>query len=403
MSVVNLKGGFNVSMRVTQNSSNEVTCMLKKPFLKKASNWSLQITDFHTNKTPQINLELKEQLRIVPLGAGVMNLPQNAPYYAETDYIFTPVNCYTVCEWVTQLQEFFRRFSYRFWHVGINGVMGMTPAQTARVKTAARRADTAINISKHNFVNDPTALMQPTFIDVGFAAVEADGTKRYPTICSAAVTNDLRVTIILQPVFLANFYIRVSAGTHRRLQFPGIDLFFLQAGAVANPVNDVITPAALFNPDGTMIAQVAARGVPTAGKEVHTGNSIQELDERVSLDLESVFPASRKISVQQGEEVHEYILARFDLNNFKTFEATTRQDESRMSDGVEITESFQAGLENLTRFNPDYEANYLLPGSIQQVTLRLWTRYMEAGVIRRVATDMNDGYFHARLLFAKKV
>ena len=60
MSIANHKGGFSTTLRVTQNNKNETLCMLDKPFLKKAENWSLQVTDFFINKVQALNLELEE-------------------------------------------------------------------------------------------------------------------------------------------------------------------------------------------------------------------------------------------------------------------------------------------------------------------------------------------------------
>ena len=106
MSLANIKGGFSKTLKITQNNSNEAICMLKEPFLKSAENWSIQVTDFFINKTPLINPEIgQEQLRFHPYFAFDMST-----IYREQDYIFKPVNCYTVCEYFIQLQDFFKRF-----------------------------------------------------------------------------------------------------------------------------------------------------------------------------------------------------------------------------------------------------------------------------------------------------
>ena len=129
---------------------------------------------------------------------------------------------------------------------------------------------------------------------------------------------------------------------------------------------------------------------------------MRELDDRLSLDLVSTFPASRKINILDGVEQHDYILARFDLSDYKEFRSVTTQDPDTMSSSVEITETYEAGLENMTRGNPDYESNLLLNGSLQQIHLMLFTRYLENGVIKRVKAEMNDGFWHCRILFSKK-
>ena len=105
MSLANTKGGFNVTLRVTQTSSNESLCVLQKPLLKKAQNWSLQVTDLFINKTPPLNRELGEQFRIVPFDGDF------SAGYRQEDYVFFPQNCYTIMEYVVQLQDFFNKFS----------------------------------------------------------------------------------------------------------------------------------------------------------------------------------------------------------------------------------------------------------------------------------------------------
>ena len=103
MSIANQKGGFNVTLRVTQNSSSESLCVLQKPLLKKAENWSLQVTDLFVNSTPPLNRQMGEQFRIRAFDAGGLSAG-----YRPDDYIFTPKRCYTIMQYVFQLQEFFK-------------------------------------------------------------------------------------------------------------------------------------------------------------------------------------------------------------------------------------------------------------------------------------------------------
>ena len=121
-----------------------------------------------------------------------------------------------------------------------------------------------------------------------------------------------------------------SSGTPtQKVEFAGDNLFFLQAANLPNPVNDRVTgdDASLFLANGNFIPEVAARVLPTSSKIFMSGYSVQALDERLSLDVECVFPASRKISILNGAETHEYLLVRFDLSNFKSFSSTVRQND----------------------------------------------------------------------------
>ena len=391
MSLVNLKGGFHVSLRVEQSGSSEVTCMLKNVFLKDAQKWSMQLTDFFVNKASPIQRDLTNQLEIHSLNAGNMDT-----HYSREDYIFEAHSCFTVCEYVKQLQEFFNRFSFRFWRVGVANMLPgtLTAAQAAHMLPSQINgvdytlANTPVNYTKRNVVNN---------IDEGWGAVD-NGVARYPPICSVSLTNEMKLEFLFTRQFLAQFYVSISDSLKNLLEFPSNQLFYIQAAALPNPLNDIVSPAAL-----PAQAIIDARAVPTVSKMFQTGYSISQLDTRLSMDISSVFPASRKLSVINGSEKHEYLLARFDLTNDQFFESTSRQDEDGMLTGTEVSETFSSGLENLTRGNMDYEANYMLPGQIQQITLHLWTRYMEDGEIQYYPAKLDDGFFHTRMLFSKKV
>ena len=132
--------------------------------------------------------------------------------------------------------------------------------------------------------------------------------------------------------------------------------------------------------------------------------SLRDLDERLSQDISCTFPMSRKISVVNGVENHEYLLARFDLSTYKQFFAKTFQSDELMTKAVAIEETFQAGIENLTRHYPDYESNLLLTGQIQSIHLQVYTRYMDKGrKITRIPSNLDDGFFQVKLLFSKKI
>lgn len=384
MSLANQKGGFNVTMRVTQNSSNESLCILQKPILKKAENWSLQVTDLFLNKTPPLNRQLGEQFRIVPLVGNF-----NAGFRLD-DYVFIPKNCFTIMEYVVQMQDFFNKFSFLFWRYGHPNLIGTPADQQDEFITAENRATTVVNYTKWNY-----------------AVFDADGemvNEGYGNeirICVCTLNTKMGVDIMLSGQFLSDFFIDCQEHFSSRLGFPS----FIFA------VDDIHPPDELFQalavPAGEtyppFIPEVAGRGEQLNERVFESEYTVRELDDRLSIDLVSTFPASRKIHVLDGIEEHEYILARFDMSNLKDFENHTFSDDDIMSTKIKITETYEAGIENLTRGNADYASNLLLPGSLQQVHLMLFTRYLEHGKIIRVKTDVEDGFWHARILFSKKV
>lgn len=404
MSIANHKGGFSTTLRVTQNNKNETLCMLDKPFLKKAENWSLQVTDFFINKVQALNLELGEQLRIVPyypLGfhAG----------WKESDYKFTPKNCYTVLEYAIQLQDFFRRFSFLFWKFGVNVTpQGVTIAEgltvLQKVNLVVDNFDNfPINYVKKNIVPDDMNIP----IDEGYGVLESD------SICKCFLDNQMKINIKLFPIFLANFFIDCTGTFERRLDMHPYIYAIAGQNAVIRSGRDPETP--LFDEASNIQANgylqfhagvlfaVANFQLLADTYDFPSKFTIREIDDRLSLDVICTFPASRKLFVLDGKEDHEYLLARFDLSSYKEFEAVSIQDDERMLQSNKITESFMAGIHNLTLNNPDYESNLLLPGAIHQIHLMLYTRYLQDNKIVSVKTDLTDGFWHVRMLFSKKI
>ena len=383
MSIANTKGGFNVTLRVTQNSSNESLCILQKPLLKKAENWSLQVTDLFMNKTPPLNRELGEQFRIVPFTGNF------TAGYRLADYVFTPTNCFTIMEYVVQLQDFFNKFSFLFWRYGHPNLVGTPEDQQELFIPAVDVGSTVVHYTKYNYATTDDA---GVLFNEGYSGEEQ--------ICSCSLNSKMGLDIWLSSQFLADFFIDCKPHFSNRLGFPR----YIFA------VDDIYPPEALFQegpiaPGQTyppFIPEVAGRGIPFE-YEWESTYTVRELDDRVSIDLVSTFPASRKIHVLDRVEEHEFILARFDMSNLKDFENYSFSDGDIMSTKTKITETYEAGIENLTRGNADYSSNLLLPGSLQQVHLMLYTRYLENGKIETIKTDMEDGFWHARILFSKKV
>ena len=382
MSSANTKGGFNVTLRVTQNSSSESLCVLQKPLLKKAENWSLQVTDLFINKTPPLNRQLGEQFRIVPYTGAF------SAAYRLSDYAFFPQNCFTIMEYVVQLQDFFRRFSFLFSKYGHPNLVG--PGVPADFIAIADIATTIVQYTRENYA---VLGEDGYFFDEGYSDV--------PPICSCSLNTKMGIDIMLTGNFLADFFIDCQDHFSSRLGMPSF-IFAVDDLLPEDGVSLFLPGVAPQGGYAPFIFEVAARGVP----EKHTWFSdytVRELDDRISIDLVSTFPASRKIHVLDGKEEHEFILARFELSNLKDFKNHTFSDDDNMSTKTRITETYEAGIENLTRGNADYSSNLLLPGSLQQVHLMLFTRYLEHGKIKRVKTDMEDGFWHARILFSKKI
>ena len=396
MANANEKGAFHVTLQVEKNGSSESLCVLQKPLLKKTGNWALMVTDLFLNKTPALNRQMGEQFRIVPFKHNAMGAG-----FRPEDYIFTPIESFTIMEYTVQLQRFFHKFSFLFMKYGITGMEmneELLPLDERNFVAAEDIATKPIHYTKENYVQTGQYL-------------ENEGYSELDTICSCQLDGNLRVRIRLEPLFLANFFIDCQDHFCKRLGFP--PHLFVAGPIVGTKLVSLFDYLTLLNPNGypdfiPEVAQFQASddvpgNYPDTFQVFESEFSIRELDDRVSLDLVSTFPASRKINVLDGTEQQEYVLARFHLSNLKEFESTTVQDSDEMSLQTTISETYDAGIENLTRGNSGFASNLLLPGTLQQIHLMLYTRYLEHGEIKRDKTDLEDGFWHARILFSKKI
>ena len=134
-----------------------------------------------------------------------------------------------------------------------------------------------------------------------------------------------------------------------------------------------------------------------------SSNALHSLDERLSVDVQITLPISNKIFSKDGGEEHEFIVARFPLNDYNKFETTLESTPEAVTDNVIVREDVNVGLEDLTRKSPSSSAIHLLPGTIQQINVQLQTRYYSDGKVVSSPTKMEHGFWTIKLLFGKKV
>jgi hypothetical protein len=154
---------------------------------------------------------------------------------------------------------------------------------------------------------------------------------------------------------------------------------------------------------GNIQAGAVTRIESTQVLKILSTNAVNNVDTRLSLDVVATFPNSAKITVVSGKETREYVLGRFILNDYKRFETVTSFDDDGLTGVTKIREHTVVGLEDLTRGDPDVSSNFLLPGSIQLIKLRLETRFYEDSQIVTKPTLLDGGFWTIKLLFSKKV
>jgi len=237
---------------------------------------------------------------------------------------------------------------------------------------------TPINYLEHDFLGGG-----PLAADVGYSSFDEKPLR-------AALTGGLKLEFLASIEFCEFFYITV----HPRIQtLLGFTPNLFSVNIFNFPVNIVYDDLTQPVPVGLNILP------PLQAARFPSVTTIKQLDERSSLDLWVSFPISNRIEVLDGIESHEHLLGRFDLTDVQEFAGTTFREGKR-----KLSEKFQSGMENLTRNNPDYEANHLLPGQIQFVNVKIRTRYFDRTTkkFKNYDSDFEDAMWHLRLLFCKK-
>ena len=293
-----------------------------------------------------------------------------------------------------KLQEFSHRFGYLFYRLSLpaGDLVGANPTALPE----GQKVTAPLNFFKH--FQTPDAGQVHGTANVGWSQ-----SPNQANLCSVSVNSDNKLEFVLTRLFLANFYIQVSDNMQEMLGLsPEIFSFYDGADTFSNTQEEDNSP---FNPGGSLFINEVENREITVGASIKQVSrfSVNDLDSRLSLDVVCTFPNSNKITAFNGKEEHEYVLARFILNDYKSFKTTTFSDNDGLLGTRSVSENMTIGLENLTRGNPNVESNFLLPGSIQLFKLALSTRYFEGGKIVTKPTDLDDGFWSLKLLFSKKV
>jgi len=389
MTTANVKGGFAKSILITRNHDRESTTMLKTEFLKDTGKYVVQVQNFFTSAASRINTHSGVLFAIRRFGDGGQGTPAFPNHYRRSDYEFSGT-FHSVTDFVFRLQQFFHRFGYMFYRLSLpaGALVGANPTALP-----AGQKDTApLNFFK-NFQTPDAGQLHGT-ANVGWSQSPNQG-----NLCSVGINSDNKLEFFLTPLFLANFYIEVSDSMQEMLGFsPEIFSFFDTQDTWTDFDNDD-----LFQPGNIFFDEIDYRDITDDSIIRFSQFTVDSIDSRLSLDVVCTFPNSNKITVFNGKEEHEYVLARFILNDYKTFKTNTFSDDDGLLGTRSVSESMTIGLEDLTRGNPNVESNFLLPGSIQLFKLALSTRYFEGGKIVTKPTDLDDGFWSLRLLFSKKV
>ena len=127
-------------------------------------------------------------------------------------------------------------------------------------------------------------------------------------------------------------------------------------------------------------------------------------DHRLSQDIVATFPISTTTICFDGTESHDFLLARFPLNDYVEMYSKIEGTAQHVRRNRIIQETVNLGLEDLCRQNPNTINTFLLPGELRHCNFTLQTRYLSDGKITSVSSDFtNGGFWSLKLLFSKKV
>ena len=423
MTEANLRGGFLKTLTITRTGSHRSYTTLKDDLIKKTSNYVVQIPRFIMNNSTVLSLIDEVMFEILPLGRDGED-PENdnqfvdhiLPWPVEL-YQFRPKRYRTWVELARQLERFFHRFGTT---AGLIGFPNFRNKDDQNDYNPVRYAE----------INDDPDYVQFPFTNVGLTGVvfpytdfnntkfdempwlELPGTNLEGRHINFTLDDDGRFSLEFDAFFSNYFYIRVGEQTQRKTGFPQY-MFVLSddddgdaSHALTHLSTDPTDPdfdplTNLFDAIGTFQTSVDNR---VAFKQKFTSKyPLENFDDRLSIDVVVAgIPSSTLTTALNGEEEHEYVLARFTLADYEKSATEVIVQGNQLQNTNVIRDILKIGLENLTRGNPDYTSIYMRPGKIRHLNMHLTTRYFSEGKIVSVPTEMNDGIWSLRLLFSKR-
>ena len=388
MTFVNERGSHYMTLTALGTENPELNCMLKTPILKKSENWTVQLTDFILSKQPLINPHIKTPF--LEIKAYYDGVALETIY--GTDHIFTPNKCTSVLTLYRELFAFCKKFTQLFYSYGLGD-------------------------GNNNQVYSSAEVENEFFTNVERNTKKLVENKSGDDFIRVRLTADLKLEFILGKDFCHTFYIELSDYASEMIGLPK-NIFHLQDALGNAFTSSKANPSLFVMPNGYTVAFVNIvlffdlndREVILEdgfGVRIISSESIKNYDERMSIDLVSTFPVSRKVCVFNGNHQEDYLLGRFDLSSFRDF--NVQQEYSLVADqysepNTQIIEKHHVSAFNLTTGFPNYESNHFINGPLQSVNLKLFARYINRK--KEISTqlmDLEDGFFQVRCLFTKKI
>ena len=206
MSTVANKGGLVKHLSVTRNSDSQSQTMLKTPFLSKSENYSVEVASFCVNKVPVISRVTEPAVVIRPWDTEFPAAEGELPiYYQYEDSHFTPKNCYSISEFVLQLQDFLHRFGFTFFHYGVETMRGFTQEEEKEILDEDERDEKPFFFTKTELRDGPGGVENR-----GWETIRRGSREEGGRIVTARVSPNGMLRVELSALFAANFYLEIS-------------------------------------------------------------------------------------------------------------------------------------------------------------------------------------------------
>ena len=415
----NVKGGYSKTLTISRTASPESVTTLKDDFLKKTEDYICQIPTFVMNNATQLSLVDEVMFEIRPKGlpdADEATIQFDG--WVVSDYAFRPKTYRTWLDLARQLERFFHKF-------GVTAeLLGFQIPDTAALPNpdyadyAGLYVRTPQEIVDGGYPYTNVELRAGGAIRVvSYEMLAAQGPNDFPEGRHVKFTldDDGRFKLEFDPWFSNYFYIKVGAVTQVKCGFPkymftvrladGSHITHFDPPGVTGLFNELPVLDAFGNPTGETF--LGFNNDSDRAVTVRMGstsiNTLEAWDDRLSVDVIATFPVSSKISVLNGKENRDILLARFSISDYETNSSEVLVAQGRLQSVNAMNEVLKIGLEDLCRGNPDHTSVFMLPGKIRHINIKLETRYFSDGKIVTQKMDMRDGTWILKLLFTKKV
>ena len=367
--IANQSGASQKRLRCHFSAVTEQKVTLKDQFLKHSDEYVLTVENCYTNASPNLFFRDEVAIRILPKApqntAFPFPYPVNDPLQPYSSFSIGPKNKDgSVVGFIDRLREFIDIFNFKLYIYG---------------------ADYFGHNSAIPHINNPYQNH-----DLG-SYTDEDNVDRYIKV---GLSTKGELQIQCNEEFLSNFYIEFSV---RFAKLAGFDryLWVGNTGVISNVHNHMnIVQGGLF---------AFGLGIPnTPLFSWRAIKSVFQVDERISIDVESTVPVFNTMTSEFSKEKQEHLLSRFVIPDYKEVVSHMSSMDGILVAGFTFEDEGEA-VHNLVR-NPYCKVNAMRSGQIQAVNISMWVRYLVDNTLEKIRFVLEENeWVDMGLLFSKKI